>query len=648
MKTIICIVLCLCLSGGLQAGIRKSNLNVLYVGGSSDIDNMSGRPDSVVLAQSVAKRMASFEKMLKRYFRRVTVVNAKDYRPELSDNYDVTVMDGRPEPIVPGIMERDASGRLTRYEKPGYLPQDFSRPMLMIADASEEIGRRIGLKTDWYCLCLDADAHHIRMGHPIFQGPFPVKMTMVKKPTPEGMLTLPYIDGSVAPDSLPMWRVQKEGYISKRGTRVGMVSRPGGFEDSPEAEVISGGVSAKTWDAVAIGRHGNFLHWGFAASPDDMTEEARDVFANAIVYIAGFAGQTPIARKYNDRITTRHDIALRAYLATRRAYAQNVEAMKKHVAMMEELKQKAIEKQTRGEELEQMEEIALNYKPKPQKSYKEQLQEYFPALYKLFGTDEEAYADYFHDNAPYFYPQEYDFVIDEDVRSLGIPNNDIRLLDKAIGMWEAGERVAKARRILTRYTLCRFATPAEWRAWFEANKSRLFFTEGGGWVFLVNTRDKNVPGNDYSVLQADAGTEAVSSGSALAGTALSETAATDDRNPVVVSADIEHLSGGRRQIVVKIKIHPGYHIYARVAKSDPFIATEVKIDLPEGIEPVGELQRPAGRVYNQAGTMVYEKEAVFRQEITGEAEADLVCHVCYQCCDDTICMTPTEKKIVLK
>ena len=32
MKTIICIVLCLCLSGGLQAGTRKSNLKVLYVG----------------------------------------------------------------------------------------------------------------------------------------------------------------------------------------------------------------------------------------------------------------------------------------------------------------------------------------------------------------------------------------------------------------------------------------------------------------------------------------------------------------------------------------------------------------------------------------------------------------------------------------
>lgn len=42
---------------------------------------------------------------------------------------------------------------------------------------------------------------------------------------------------------------------------------------------------------MAIGRHGNFLHWGFAALSDDMTDEARDVFANAVVYIAGFAGK---------------------------------------------------------------------------------------------------------------------------------------------------------------------------------------------------------------------------------------------------------------------------------------------------------------------------------------------------------------------
>ena len=69
-------MLCLCLSGGLQTGIRKSNLKVLYVGGSPDVDYVGNRPDSAVLAQSSAKRMASFDKMLKRYFRQVTVIPA--------------------------------------------------------------------------------------------------------------------------------------------------------------------------------------------------------------------------------------------------------------------------------------------------------------------------------------------------------------------------------------------------------------------------------------------------------------------------------------------------------------------------------------------------------------------------------------------
>lgn len=628
----------LLLAGTLNAGIRKSDLRVLYVGGSPDIDNMSARPDSALVAQSVVKRMASFEKMLKRYFKQVTVIHARDYRAALSDDYDVTVMDGKPTPILPEIMERNASGQVTRYEKPGYLPFDFDRPMLTIADMSDEIGRRIGVKNDWYCLCLDADAHHIRMGHPIFKGPFPVKMTLANKPTPEVARTLPY-EGGAAPDSLPMWRVQKEGYQSRPGTRIGMVSRPGGFEDSPEAEVISGGVSAKTLDAVAIGRHGNFLHWGFAASPDDMTVEARDVFANAIVYIAGFAGQTPIARKYDDRIITRHDIALLAFNATRQCYEYQTHAQENFNKLMQETQKKAKEKQARGEKLDNMEEISLGFQAQPQPSYEEGLQQHFPDLYALFGADEEGYADYFKDNAPYFYPKGYGFQIDEDARSLGIPNNDIRLLDKAISLWESGERVGKARRLLTRYTLCRFTTPQEWRAWFEANKSRLFFTEAGGWVFLVNTRDKNVPGNDYSVLNAPVKPT-------VSAPASSGTAVTDDRNPVCVTVSAEKLPNGNRMLTVRINIHKGYHIYARVADSDPFIATTMAFRFGNGMTPVGDLQRPAGKNYNSAGTIVYENEVIFRQEVSGSGEA--TCIVGWQCCNETICMPPVEKEFKVK
>lgn len=45
-------------------------------------------------------------------------------------------------------------------------------------------GRRIGLETDWYGRCLDADAHPFRKGHPIFNGSFPVKITVRRHSTP--------------------------------------------------------------------------------------------------------------------------------------------------------------------------------------------------------------------------------------------------------------------------------------------------------------------------------------------------------------------------------------------------------------------------------------------------------------------------------
>src|SRR5690606_14827838 len=135
-----------------------------------------------------------------------------------------------------------------------------------IGELGETLGRSIGLKTDWYCLCLDAHALNFNEEHPIFKGPFPVKMTIVERETPEDAFHYKYYAEGEIPKTIPMWRVQTKEYKTDEGFRVGMVSRPWGFEDSPDAEYISSGVCAKTLDAVAIGRHGNFLHWGFAAS----------------------------------------------------------------------------------------------------------------------------------------------------------------------------------------------------------------------------------------------------------------------------------------------------------------------------------------------------------------------------------------------
>ena len=83
--------------------------------------------------------------------------------------------------------------------------------------------------------------------------------------------------------------------------------------------MISSGTCAKSIDAIAIGRHANYFHWGFSASPDYMTDEAKALFVNSIVYISQFAGQHPIARKFAP-VAVKDDLKGYKYLVTREAW----------------------------------------------------------------------------------------------------------------------------------------------------------------------------------------------------------------------------------------------------------------------------------------------------------------------------------------
>ena len=98
--------------------------------------------------------------------------------------------------------------------------------MVFIAEAGDIVGTRIGVKTDWYCLCLDADAHHFNKEHPIFHGPFEVNISVELKPTPSEAFRFVRTDGQPLPDSLEMWRVQTKGYKTEEGFRPGMIARP--------------------------------------------------------------------------------------------------------------------------------------------------------------------------------------------------------------------------------------------------------------------------------------------------------------------------------------------------------------------------------------------------------------------------------------
>ena len=297
---------------GLSAKVK---LSVLYVGGTANMDPIlmsPGSVDSVALAASVKERMAHFTKFLKKNFTNVKSIEGKDYTPEMSAAYDVTVFDGRPVPFMKGDRMRG--------ERDSYLPESFDCAAVMIGHMSEELGRSLGNKNDWYCLCLDNYALGMKNEHPVFNGPFKVDMTTEMRPTAAPALEVAEMMGESLPKEMPMLLMHPnwtEEENASGNCRIGMVSRPGGYLDSPDTEVISGGLCGKSIDAVAIGRHGNLFHFGFAADPERLTPAGRAILLNSIVYASKFNGQKLIARKMNEGIVTRDHLPMTKWVIGR-------------------------------------------------------------------------------------------------------------------------------------------------------------------------------------------------------------------------------------------------------------------------------------------------------------------------------------------
>jgi hypothetical protein len=130
--------------------------------------------------------------------------------------------------------------------------------------------------------------------HEVFEKPFKVKPVYEWWETPSNYRDYP--GGEKLPDKLKVWRVQKT--TDKPGevpNPYGAVSRP--FENSEEAEALVVGYNTfKGNGAVAVGRHGNFLQWGFPAPPSKMTDAGRMFFLNCVCYIKKFDGKAPLTR----------------------------------------------------------------------------------------------------------------------------------------------------------------------------------------------------------------------------------------------------------------------------------------------------------------------------------------------------------------
>ncbi len=569
-------------------------------------------PDSL-LPGIYRARMADWKNFLTKQFTSVKAVDVRDYTAGMSDSVDVTILDAGPVS----------------------LPANFDRPMILMHAMAPDVGLPIGLKFDWYCQCLEADALHIRMEHPIFHTPNEVKLTIKEKPTPGSFFN--GFQGAATPATLPMWRVNTKGYGNGEPYLIGMVSHGEGFDDSPDAEAISGGVCLKNAEAVALGRQGNYFMWGFSGSPDYMTEEARKVFVNAVCYIRQFDHQLPMVKKV--QIENREWLDEQMYRIDTATYQKAIASRKEGNIRLRRMQDSLRALKAEGKDIGRNNEMFLKM---PMTDAVQSFEEYVKGyagdeLYAKYGTNTALYKKYYRDNYEYFYPQDtYSVQLDKDVQRLGISNRKVEILEKCVQLLERNKDTALAMRVLRRYTVESFTTAGQWRKWLLENKSRLYFTESGGFKFMVNTRAAAV---------APVAAKAASSGKA----GMVPTSA----DPVAVSAHWDgKMENGKRKLVVDANILKGWHIYAYVSKENPFIQTEMLLELPEGGVVAKDWESSPGLpVQGNEGLYVYEGHTEFTVEVDCskiKTGATVKCGMFYQVCDNTKCFPPRKKWVEIK
>lgn len=474
---------------------RRSPLKVLFVGYDPSKpmpqakQRYPGGMSKEMFEKQYPMRMPAFSALLRKYFAEVKTMDCRDWKPVDADPYDVVIFDFNTTILENAEEKKDADGK-TKYIAERYLPDNFSKPVVFIATTAARMGERLGLKLDWLCHCLNSDAHHLNTQHAIFKGPLErVMPTLVMKETPEGIYH--YTSGDTIPKEIPMWRVNiPEAFNGE--TPIGLVSRGDRFTEGPDAEVISSGVCTKDVGAVALGRHGNFFLWGFGSSPAEMTEEAKKVFVNVVAYMKQFDGRMPITRKYNERMATTGMIKETVGRVSKEGYDEHVKMINEFNESNAKEKKRIEDKKSAGQALTLSEEESLKYLgfPQPAGSYEEYLKKNMAKYADRFGTNAAAYQQFMKNNMDYLYCDPnafYDYSVDEDVQKIGVSNHSIKLLDACIDMMKRNDQPDLALRVLKRYTGENFTTAKEWSKWLTGNRKKLFFSETGGYRFIINT-----------------------------------------------------------------------------------------------------------------------------------------------------------------
>jgi hypothetical protein len=274
--------------------------------------------------------------------------------------------------------------------------------------------------------------------------PFRIDRTTERRPTPDAFKS------AISTATIDVLPLAKE---VKRERTPGWCTYSDAF-DSPEMEVLCGGINHKTATAGAIWRQGHLLHFGFDLTPEEMTERGQRLLINSIVYIAGFTEDRPIPHAPE-----------RALL---RVGADRVVK-----------------------------------KERPDKSY---LEWYFtPEVRKQGHADDwGAFQTWYRQNRAFLRAdrkQGGSLILDEDAKALNVAPGRPEFFPATIAALKEG--VSKADRAAT--LLRRYAPlgPKEteavaWQRWWEENRSYVFFSEAGWYRWYIDplARKRGVPSTE--------------------------------------------------------------------------------------------------------------------------------------------------------
>lgn len=127
--------------------------------------------------------------------------------------------------------------------------------------------------------------------------------------------------------------------------------------------------------------------------------------------------------------------------------------------------------------------------------------------------------------------------------------------------------------------------------------------------------------------------------------------APETSDPVSVDAKVVWNSSKTQvAVVVKAKILAGWHIYAYVPNTQPYIQYDMVLNLPKSATPLGDWTKPNSYLYED-NIFVYKGELVFIRYFSVkdlEKNAVITAGLFYQTCDIKQCLQPNTKSKELK